>query len=166
MYSTPDILVQRSGKRVTTSLLFQKTTTTPCKFRVEIANNIMDNPRLKESLVRKLLKIRRFQGEEPQTFGHKLNGTDFIMYQTQISLLLGLDDRSIVSICKTVCPKYGPPPTKKFKFSSEITKPVVVHDGKSSKENVPSTQSKEKPSSLASRPSRVSESPEIRFPLD
>ena len=135
-------------------------------FRVEIANSIMDSPRLKESLVRKLLKIRRFQGEEPQTFGQKLNGTNFIMYQTQISLLLGLDDRSIVSICKTVCPKYGPPPTKKFKFSSEITKPVVVHDGKSSKENVSSTQSKEKPSSLASPASRVSESPEIRFPLD
>ena len=88
------------------------------------------------------------------------------MYQTQISLLLGLDDRSIVSICKTVCPKYGPPPTKTFKFSSEITKPVVVHDGKSSKENVPSTQSKEKPSSLVAPASRVSESPEIRFPLD
>ena len=135
-------------------------------FRVEIANSIMDSPRLKESLVRKLLKIRRFQGEEPQTFGQKLNGTNFIMYQTQISLLLGLDDRSIVSICKTVCPKYGPPPTKKFNFSSEITKPVVVHDGRSSKENVSSTQSKEKPSSLASPASRVSESPEIRFPLD
>ena len=89
-------------------------------FRVEIANSIMDNSRLKDSLVRKLLKIRRFQGEEPQTFGQTLNGTDFIMYQTQISLLLGLDDRSIVSICKTVCPKYGPPPTKKFNIKSEM----------------------------------------------
>ena len=41
-------------------------------FRVEIANSLMGNPRLKESLVRKLLKIRRFQGEEPQTFGRNL----------------------------------------------------------------------------------------------
>ena len=74
-------------------------------FRVEIANGMMDNPRLNESLVRKLLKIRRFQGEEPQTFGQKLNGTNFIMFQTQICLLLGSDDRSIVSICKTICTK-------------------------------------------------------------
>ena len=29
--STPDVLVQRSGQRVTTSLQFQKTKTTPCK---------------------------------------------------------------------------------------------------------------------------------------
>ena len=42
----------------------------------------------------------------------------------------------------------------------------MVHDGKSSKENVASTQSKENPSSLAAPASGVSESPEKRFPLD
>ena len=42
----------------------------------------------------------------------------------------------------------------------------MVHDGKSSKENIPSTQAKEKHSSLAAPASRVSESPEKRFPLD
>ena len=88
------------------------------------------------------------------------------MYKTQIPLLLGFDDRFIVSICKTVCPKYGLPPTKKFKFSSESTKPLVEHDGKSLKESVPPIKSKENPSSLAGPTSRVSESPDKRFPLD
>ena len=58
-----------------------------------------------------------------QPFETVLDGSTFIIFRSQLSFFLVIDEKSVSSINKTVIPKFGgAPPTKKRKVSNENVK--------------------------------------------
>lgn len=89
-------------------------------FRVEMSPSLLKMAKERESLFRRLTRLDPFPGEVPTSFPNQLVGSTFIMFQTQLSILLGIEERSVTGIYKTNHPKYGPPkPAKRIKLSED-----------------------------------------------
>lgn len=95
-------------------------------FKTDVSPAIITIAKQRESLVRRLLKAIPFQGEIPVKYECNLVGRQLIIFKTQISAILGIDENLITNIARTTHPKYGgPTPVKKAKVFHPIQKSPV-----------------------------------------